>query len=70
MITPERDRAWCHTVAYSSAILAGAALAAEIAELDLDTEAISSYLRQAVTLGEAEREIARSLSGLTLVRTG
>ena len=67
MITPARDRAWCHTVAYSSAILAGAALAAELAELDLDPEEITSYLRQAITPSEPEREIARSLKGLTLL---
>ena len=30
LITPLRDRSWCHTVAYTSAILAGAAIAREI----------------------------------------
>jgi fructoselysine-6-P-deglycase FrlB-like protein len=29
-VTPLRDRSWCHTVAYSSAILAGAAIAREL----------------------------------------
>ena len=29
-MTPLRDRSWCHTVAYSSAILAGAAIAREL----------------------------------------
>ena len=67
LVTPARDRAWCHTVAYSSAILAGAALAAEIAELDLDADALTRYLRQAVTPGEPEREIARALKSLTLL---
>ena len=31
MVTPLRDRSWCHTVAYASTILAGAAIAREIA---------------------------------------
>jgi glucosamine--fructose-6-phosphate aminotransferase (isomerizing) len=30
LVTPLRDRSWCHTVAYSSAILAGAAIARQI----------------------------------------
>jgi glucosamine--fructose-6-phosphate aminotransferase (isomerizing) len=68
MLTPERDRAWCHTVAYTSAILAGAALAAEIAEVDLDAGAIASGLAQAVTPGEAERAIARALHRLTVLQ--
>jgi fructoselysine-6-P-deglycase FrlB-like protein len=31
IVTPLRDRSWCHTVAYTSTILAGAAIAREIA---------------------------------------
>lgn len=31
MVTPLRDRSWCHTVAYTGTILAGAAIAREIA---------------------------------------
>ncbi len=67
MLTPARDRAWCHTVAYSSAILAGAALASEIAEVDLDTEALAGWLKRAVTSGEAERHVAAALQGLTML---
>ena len=67
MVTPARDRAWCHTVAYSSAILAGAALAAEIAELDLDAEEITAWFEQAVAPGEAEREIARFMRDVNLL---
>jgi len=66
-VTPVRDLAWCHTVAYTSAILAGAALAAEIAEVDLDADKIASWLKRAVTPANAEREIAQSMSGLRLV---
>ncbi len=67
MLTPARDLAWCHTVAYTSAILAGAALAAEIAEVDLDAEAIADWLNRAITRGEAERQIALALHGMTVL---
>jgi glucosamine--fructose-6-phosphate aminotransferase (isomerizing) len=68
MVTPQRDKAWCHTVAYTSAILAGAALAAEIAEVDLDASEIAGWLAEAVTPGEAEREIARVMRELILLQ--
>jgi fructoselysine-6-P-deglycase FrlB-like protein len=68
LITPLRDRSWCHTVAYVSAILAGAALAAEIAELDLDAEALTAWLREAVAPGEAERQIARAIQDLAVLQ--
>ena len=68
MVTPQRDEAWCHTVAYSSAILAGAALAAEIAEVDLDAGETADWLAQAVAPGEAERQIARVMRELTLLQ--
>jgi glucosamine--fructose-6-phosphate aminotransferase (isomerizing) len=67
MITPERDRAWCHTVAYTSAILAGAALAAEIAEIDLNPDELTAWLEQAVTQDEAEHRIARAFQGLSIL---
>jgi fructoselysine-6-P-deglycase FrlB-like protein len=67
MLTPARDLAWCHTVAYTSAILAGAALAAEIAEIDLDAEQIAAWLREAVAPSEAERQIARAFRGLSVL---
>src|SRR5215207_7638222 len=56
MVTPQRDKAWCHTVAYTSAILSGAALATEITEMDLDAGEIAGWLAEAITPGEAERE--------------
>jgi fructoselysine-6-P-deglycase FrlB-like protein len=68
MLTPQRDEAWCHTVAYTSAVLAGAALAAEIAEVDLDAGEIADWLAQAVAPGEAEHEIARAMRELTLLQ--
>jgi fructoselysine-6-P-deglycase FrlB-like protein len=65
MVTPRRDKAWCHTIAYTSAILAGAALAAEIAEVDLDAAEIAGWLAEAVRPGEAERKVARAMRELT-----
>ena len=67
LLTPARDKAWCHTVAYTSAILAGAALAAEIAEVDLDPSEISAWLAQALTPSKAEREIAQSLADVSVL---
>src|ERR687898_381992 len=61
VVTPQRDKAWCHTVAYTSAILAGVALAAEIAEVDLDAGEIAGWLAEAITPGEAERQVARAM---------
>jgi glutamine---fructose-6-phosphate transaminase (isomerizing) len=68
MVTPQRDKSWCHTVAYTSAILAGAALAAEIAEVDLDGDEIAAWLAQAVAPSEVERVIAHTMRDLTLLQ--
>ena len=68
MVTPQRDKSWCHTVAYTSAILAGAALAAEIAEVDLDAGEIAGWLAEAVRPGEAERGVARAMRELPLLQ--
>jgi glucosamine--fructose-6-phosphate aminotransferase (isomerizing) len=68
MVTPQRDKSWCHTVAYSSAILAGAALAAEIAEVELDGSETAAWLTRAVAPGEAERAIAHAMRDLTVLQ--
>jgi fructoselysine-6-P-deglycase FrlB-like protein len=68
MVTPQRDKSWCHTVAYTSAILAGAALAAEIAEINLDGNEVSGWLAQAVAPGEDERAIAHAMRDLTVLQ--
>jgi glucosamine--fructose-6-phosphate aminotransferase (isomerizing) len=68
MVTPQRDKSWCHTVAYTSAILAGGALAAEIAEVDLDGNEIADWLAQAVAPGEGERAIADAMRDLTVLQ--
>ncbi len=42
--TPLADRSWCHTVAYTSAVMAGAAIAAGIAPLAADAGAVDARL--------------------------
>ena len=42
--TPVADRSWCHTIAYTSAILAGAALAEEIGPQGLGADAVQARL--------------------------
>jgi fructoselysine-6-P-deglycase FrlB-like protein len=49
VVTPLRDRSWCHTVAYSSAILAGGAVVASMAGVALDAASLRAYLAAAVT---------------------
>jgi fructoselysine-6-P-deglycase FrlB-like protein len=68
MVTPQRDKSWCHTVAYTSAILAGAALAAEMAEVDLDGDEIAGWLTQAVAPDEVEGAITYAMRDLTLLQ--
>ena len=55
LITPLRDRSWCHTVAYSSTILAGAAIAREIAGGDELDGARSSRRARAAAADRAAR---------------
>ena len=70
LMTPQRDRSWCHTVAYTSAILAGAAVAAETAEVDFDAEKLTRWMSDVVAPGSAEVEIARNLRGLRVLQVG
>jgi fructoselysine-6-P-deglycase FrlB-like protein len=53
LVTPAVDRSWCHTVAYASAILAGAAIGSALASLPLDPTPVAAYL-QAALAGRAE----------------
>lgn len=43
-LTPLLDRSWCHTVAYASAILAGAAVASALCGEKLDAAQLHDYL--------------------------
>src|SRR4051794_33348693 len=44
VVTPAADRSWCHTVAYTSALLAGAAVAARLGLAGVDAEAARALL--------------------------
>lgn len=68
LLTPQRDLSWCHTVAYTSAILAGGAIAAEIAEVDLNPDELTRWMTKAVTPGREDGEIARALHGLAVLQ--
>jgi glutamine---fructose-6-phosphate transaminase (isomerizing) len=68
LLTPQRDLSWCHTVAYTSAMLAGGAVAAEIAEVDLNAEGLTRWLTKAVTRGSEEAAMARSLHALQVLQ--
>jgi fructoselysine-6-P-deglycase FrlB-like protein len=47
LLTPRHDDSWCHTVAYTSALAAGAALAAELGPLIADPAAARQLLERA-----------------------
>jgi glucosamine--fructose-6-phosphate aminotransferase (isomerizing) len=47
LVTPVHDDSWCHTVAYTSSILVGAALARELGMADVDGAAASDLLASA-----------------------
>ena len=68
LMTPQRDRSWCHTVAYVSAVVAGGAVAAEIAEVDLNADTLTPWMSEAVLPGTAEFEIAHALHGLRVLQ--
>jgi glutamine---fructose-6-phosphate transaminase (isomerizing) len=49
--TPLHDDSWCHTIAYTSALMAGAALAGHIGPLDAGPGAARELLEHATDLG-------------------
>ena len=67
IVTPLVDRSWCHTVAYTSAILAGIAIARTPASSDRLTDAIDHTLGLRQRFAEAAGGIA---SGRRILTTG
>jgi fructoselysine-6-P-deglycase FrlB-like protein len=53
LTTPVHDDSWCHTVAYVSSIVVGAALARELGMADVDGAAASELLSDAVAADAA-----------------
>lgn len=70
-VTPQIDRSWCHTVAYVSSILAGAAVAGAICGEKLNAGKLCDFLRQAEALKDQAAKVAHSLAGCSrLIITG
>jgi fructoselysine-6-P-deglycase FrlB-like protein len=63
LVTPLRDRSWCHTVGYLSPILAGAAVAASLGGSSLDGHAAEHLLVAALGLRGQAENVARELHG-------
>ena len=59
LLTPRHDDSWCHTMAYTSALAAGAALAARLGSLPAEPAAARELLEQATTLPDAAAIAAR-----------
>jgi glucosamine--fructose-6-phosphate aminotransferase (isomerizing) len=57
VVTPFHDRSWCHTVAYVSAILAGAGIAGSGVPAARLTEAIDAVVASRPAIAEAARSI-------------
>ena len=53
LTTPVHDASWCHTIAYTSALLAGAAIAGAVGPLSTDPATAGRLLRQAIELDPA-----------------
>ena len=73
LVTPVHDDSWCHTVAYTSSILTGALLAAELGLSVPDADAAEALLRRgidrrpaAAALAGAERVVCAGF-GLDLI---
>jgi glucosamine--fructose-6-phosphate aminotransferase (isomerizing) len=64
LITPLVDRSWCHTVAYTSAILAGTAIADELTGR---TSSTSGSLPSALTLRGQIEELAARIHGASRI---
>jgi len=65
LVTPRHDVSWCHTVAYASALLAGAAIAGRLGALAAQPAAARDLLRNATELGGAA--VAARLAGSRVV---
>lgn len=54
IVTPVVDRSWCHTVAYMSALLAGAAIARSLGLPKVDGDGASAAIERALGLGRSD----------------
>lgn len=64
-VTPLRDRSWCHTVAYLSAILTGGLVADALGGTSLDLPALGDYVEAVLAQRAQADAMAQSLHGNT-----
>ena len=64
LVTPVKDVSWCHTIAYVSAITAGAVIAGGITAKGLDAGALRRHLDECRALQPQAQEVARGLRGI------
>jgi fructoselysine-6-P-deglycase FrlB-like protein len=62
VVTPVVDRSWCHTVAYASAILAGAAIGSNLASSPIDPGPVAAYLSAAIAAGSEAVRVSNDLA--------
>lgn len=61
-VTPMQDRSWCHTVAYASAILAGATIGADLAGEAITAAPLAGWLTAILADWDAASDVAGRLS--------
>ena len=66
LVTPFTDCAWCHTVGYTTALLAGAAIARELGLERIDADAAAALLG-AARRGPEAAEMAAALAGARVI---
>ncbi len=66
LLTPRHDESWCHTVGYTSALAAGAGLAAHLGRLAIDPNVARDLLERSTRLDNV-REIADHLADRRVV---
>ena len=59
LLTPRHDESWCHTVAYTSALAAGAALAGSVGPFAAEPTAAGDLLQRASSSPQAASVAAR-----------
>ena len=64
LTTPLTDRSWCHTVGYVSPILAGAAIAAALADRDVPVAAVEAHMTASAAVRPQAEAVADALHGV------
>jgi fructoselysine-6-P-deglycase FrlB-like protein len=67
LVTPLHDASWCHTVAYTSGLAAGAALAAQVGPVPIAPASARGLLERVIELTRPAAEIAGHLADRRVV---